>query len=105
MNTQIEVDDELMQAALKASGLKSARQAVEAGLKLLLRPQGYARLLELGGQCKWEDSAETKLDDLLAGITPENLPDAADTDWGKPRGSEVISELSLLELLRGPGVP
>jgi antitoxin component of MazEF toxin-antitoxin module len=29
------------------------------------------------------------LDALLAGITPENLPNAADTEWGKPEGSEI----------------
>lgn len=29
-----------------------------------------------------------KLEDLLARITPDNLPDEADTHWGKPVGSE-----------------
>lgn len=29
------------------------------------------------------------LDTLLAGITPENMPDALDVEWGKPEGSEA----------------
>jgi antitoxin MazE len=29
------------------------------------------------------------LDALLAGVTPQNLPDEADVSWGKPVGSEV----------------
>ena len=29
------------------------------------------------------------LDDLLAAVTPENLPDEADFAWGKPMGSEA----------------
>ena len=32
--------------------------------------------------------ARLKLADLLARVTPENLPDDADVSWGKPRGSE-----------------
>jgi Arc/MetJ family transcription regulator len=55
MLTQIEINDELMQAAMQASGFNSPAQAVEAGLKLLLRQQGYAKLLELGGKLRWDD--------------------------------------------------
>lgn len=29
------------------------------------------------------------LDDLLARVTPENMPDEADITWGKPVGSEA----------------
>lgn len=57
MLTQIEINDDLIQTAMKATGLGSEAEAVEAGLKLLLRQQGYARLLELGGKLRWEDNA------------------------------------------------
>lgn len=30
-----------------------------------------------------------KLSELLADFKPEQLPDRADTDWGKPKGKEV----------------
>ncbi len=29
------------------------------------------------------------LDDLLAQVTPTNIPDEADITWGKPKGSEA----------------
>ncbi len=58
MQTQIEIDDELMQSAMRASGIQTVAEAVEAGLKLLLRQQGYARILALGGKLKWENEAE-----------------------------------------------
>ena len=32
--------------------------------------------------------ARLNLDDLLARVTPENMPDEADTTWGKPEGTE-----------------
>ncbi len=56
MLAQIEINDDLIQAAMKATGLGSETETVEAGLKLLLRQQGYARLLELGGKLQWEDN-------------------------------------------------
>ena len=58
MQTQIEIDDVVMQAALRTSGFQTMAEAVEAGLKLLLRQQGYARILELGGKLSWEKNAE-----------------------------------------------
>jgi len=55
MLAQIEINDELIQAAMRATGLHTEAQAVEAGLKLLLRQQSYAKILELGGKLKWDD--------------------------------------------------
>ena len=37
MRTNIEIDDKLMAEALRATGLKTKREAVELGLKTLLR--------------------------------------------------------------------
>ena len=39
MRTNIVIDDRLMAEALKVSGLKTKREAVEAGLKALIRLQ------------------------------------------------------------------
>ena len=54
MRTQIEIDIDLIRAAMKASGIQTEEKAIEAGLKLLLRQQGYAQILALGGKLKWE---------------------------------------------------
>ncbi len=37
MRTNIEIDDALIEEALRVSGLKTKRAAVEAGLKVLIR--------------------------------------------------------------------
>ena len=54
MRTNIEIDDKLMKDALKATGAKSKREAVELGLKTLvqLRTQEKARALK--GRITWE---------------------------------------------------
>ena len=48
------IDDKLMRDTLRATGLKTKREAVELGLRtlLLLRKQGEAR--QLRGKLAWE---------------------------------------------------
>ena len=41
MRTNIVIDDELMEAAMKAGGFKTKRDAVEEGLRLLARRAAY----------------------------------------------------------------
>ena len=54
MRTNIVIDDKLMAEALKVSGARTKREAVELGLKtlLLLHRQGDVRRLR--GKVKWE---------------------------------------------------
>ena len=56
MRTNIEIDDKLMTAAMRAGGFSTKREAVEEGLKLIARRKNYARILALGGQVMWSDS-------------------------------------------------
>ena len=60
MRTNVVIDDELMAAALKASGLKTKRQAIEEGLRLLVKTRRQARVRRLRGKLAWEGS----LDDM-----------------------------------------
>ena len=60
MRTNVDIDDKLMDEALKASGLRTKRQAIEEGLRLLVRVHGQKRIRKLRGVLKWEDS----LDDM-----------------------------------------
>jgi Arc/MetJ family transcription regulator len=54
MRTTIEIDDELLSRAMKATGLPTKRATVEAGLRLLVRVRKQARALaELEG-LGWE---------------------------------------------------
>ncbi len=50
MRTNIEIDDRLIAQAIKSSGLKTKRAAVEAGLKLLIRTRQQASVRALFGK-------------------------------------------------------
>lgn len=54
MRTNIEIDDKLMSEALKATGIKTKREAVEMGLRLLLRMRRQAELRRLRGAVSWQ---------------------------------------------------
>jgi Arc/MetJ family transcription regulator len=54
MRTNIIIDDELMAATLKATGLKTKREAVEEGLRTLLRLKQQTELRRLRGKHEWQ---------------------------------------------------
>lgn len=54
MRTNIDIDDALMEQALKAGPFKTKKDAVEAGLKLLARQAAYREILKWRGKLKWE---------------------------------------------------
>ena len=58
MRTTIDIDNELMAEALKASGCKTKKAAVEEGLRLLVRTRRQGRILELRGKLRWEGSLD-----------------------------------------------
>lgn len=60
MRTNIVIDDKLMADALKITGLQTKREAVEEGLKALIRLQKQADIRTLRGKVRWEGD----LDDM-----------------------------------------
>ncbi|MCL4554870.1 MAG: type II toxin-antitoxin system VapB family antitoxin [Actinobacteria bacterium] len=63
MRTNIVIDDALMAEALKATGLKTKREAVELGLKTLVRLENQAAIKAHRGKLAWEgDLDELRLD-------------------------------------------
>ena len=58
MRTNIDIDDDLMAAAMAAGGFKTKREAVQEGLRLLKRKQAYEALLAARGTLFWDDSDE-----------------------------------------------
>ena len=54
MRTNIVIDDQLMDEALKATGLSTKKEAVEQGLKLLVRQNKQQAIRKLRGKLKWE---------------------------------------------------
>ena len=54
MRTNIVIDDELMRDALRATGLKTKRDAVEQGLRMLVRLSRQAEIRRLRGKVEWQ---------------------------------------------------
>ena len=54
MRTNIVIDDKLMRDTLRATGLKTKREAVEEGLRSLLRLKRQAQIRKLRGKLKWQ---------------------------------------------------
>jgi Arc/MetJ family transcription regulator len=63
MRTNIVIDDKLMQDALGASGLKTKREAVELGLKTLLRLGKQAEIRKFRGKLAWDGDLEAMRSD------------------------------------------
>ncbi len=60
MRTNVVIDDKLMNGALKASGLKTKKDAIEAGLKLLVKFKRLSKIRQYRGKFKWSGN----LDDM-----------------------------------------
>ena len=54
MRTNIEIDDKLMKDALRATGAKTKKEAVELGLRTLLDLRIQEKARELRGKITWE---------------------------------------------------
>lgn len=54
MRTNIVIDDNLMADALKVTGLKTKREAVELGLKALIKLKKQENIRSFRGKLKWE---------------------------------------------------
>jgi Arc/MetJ family transcription regulator len=59
MRTNVVIDDKLMKQAMRASGAKTKRDAVERGLKLMVRLAKQERLIRSArGKLRWEGDLE-----------------------------------------------
>jgi Arc/MetJ family transcription regulator len=58
MRTNIEIDDKLMQQAMRASKTTTKKAAVEAALQLLVRLDAQAGIRKLRGKIQWEGDLE-----------------------------------------------
>lgn len=59
MRTNIVIDDQLMNKALKLGKFKTKREAVEEGLKLVIMLNNQTNLRKLRGKLKWKGDLET----------------------------------------------
>ena len=54
MRTNIDIDDRLMQQAMRRSGARTKKAAVEAGLRLLADTHAQGAIRSLRGKVTWE---------------------------------------------------
>jgi Arc/MetJ family transcription regulator len=54
MRTNIVIDDKLMADALKATGASTKKEAVELGLRLLVKQNKQQAVRKLRGKLRWE---------------------------------------------------
>ena len=60
MRTNIVIDDALMRQAMQASGARSKREAVELGLRTLVRLRQQAGIRSFRGRLPWEGDLEAQ---------------------------------------------
>jgi Arc/MetJ family transcription regulator len=58
MRTNIVIDDQLMQTALKLSGMQTKRAVVEAALKLFIQIEQQKEIQKWRGKMVWEGDLE-----------------------------------------------
>ena len=58
MRTNVVIDDKLMRETLRATGLKTKREAVERGLQTLLRLSRQAEIRRFRGRLNWQGDLE-----------------------------------------------
>lgn len=58
MRTNIVIDDRLMAEALKATGARTKKEAVELGLKTLIRLKRQERIRGYRGKLRWAGDLE-----------------------------------------------
>jgi Arc/MetJ family transcription regulator len=63
VRTNIVIDDKLMKDTLRATGLSTKREAVELGLRTLLRLHKQENLRSLRGKVKWNGDLEAMRSD------------------------------------------
>mgnify|MGYP003870195765 CR=1 FL=1 len=63
MRTNIVIDDKLMKDALRFTGAKTKREAVELGLRTLVQLSKQAQARQLRGKLTWEGDLEAMRSD------------------------------------------
>ena len=55
MRTNVDIDDQVLEEAMRAGPFRTKREAVDAGLRLLARQAAYREILKLRGKLHWSD--------------------------------------------------
>jgi Arc/MetJ family transcription regulator len=58
MRTNIEIDDKLIERAMRSSGATTKKATVDAALKLLVKVQAQGDMRKFWGKVKWEGNLD-----------------------------------------------
>jgi Arc/MetJ family transcription regulator len=58
MRTNIDINDDLLEASLEATGLKTKKAVVELGLHTLLRLHRQSKVKQWRGKLRWEGNLD-----------------------------------------------
>lgn len=67
MRTNIDINDELMAQAMRASGAQTKKGAVEAGLRLLAETHAQVSIRKLRGKVRWNGDLSVSRKSRLSG--------------------------------------
>ena len=54
MRTNIDIDDQVLEAAMRSGHYKTKKEVVEAGLRLIARQAAYREILQWEGKLQWQ---------------------------------------------------
>lgn len=105
MRTNIDIDDTVLDAAMRAGPFKTKKDAVEAGLKLLARQAVYREVLRWEGKLRWDgdDPALADSETTPAGVEQPRAAFSSNRIDNDPpssplrAGSEVTTDLQAAE--------
>jgi Arc/MetJ family transcription regulator len=83
MRTNIVIDDELLNEAMRLSGLTTKRAVVEEGLRKLIRLKNQEKMLHLPKNMRWEGN----LDESRLGPFPRNPRSSASKTKAKQKAN------------------
>jgi len=73
MRTNIDIDDELMRQAMKASEETTKKAAVEKALRLMIRLKAQEGIKKLRGKVKWEGDLDAMREGRFLDWEPDLL--------------------------------
>ena len=86
MRTNIDIDDQVLAAAMQSGAYKTKKEVVEAGLRLIARQAAYREILKWEGKLQWDgddaDGAEPQAPTVLR--TGSGEPSAASPQVQEP---------------------
>lgn len=74
MRTNIDIDDAVLDAAMKAGPFKTKKEAVEAGLRAIARQAHYREVLRWEGKLRWDGDADAARPDTAQPAAHEPPP-------------------------------